>query len=171
VFLPVVSEVALEPGADPWGVALSPGDQRHLYITGHGTNKVYKIDTTTHEIVGQSPVGTAPKGVAITPDGQKVYIANTLHSSLSVLDAGSLATLTTIPLSGNPEYVTITMDGSTAAVAMSGVEDVAFVDVVSDTVVASGSSGLSGLYFPVSPLLSSPRRRRQSPTQPLSPVA
>ncbi|TDI14625.1 MAG: hypothetical protein E2P05_09345 [Acidobacteria bacterium] len=151
VFLPLLSEIALESGADPFGIALGPGDQRYLFVTGQGTNKVYKIDTQTNELVGETTVGTEPQGVVVTPDGQKVYVANTGSSSLSVLDADSLATLTTIALSGGPRYVSVTADGSTAVVTMSGDDGVAFVDVGSDAVVASGSSGLSGtgseLYF------------------------
>jgi len=151
VFLPVDSEIALESGADPIGIALSPGDQRYLYVTGQGANKVYQIDTQTNEVVGEALVGTDPQGVAVTPDGQKVYVANTLDASLSVLDAVSLATLTTISLSWKPRYVSVTADGSTAVVTLAGGNGVAFIDVGSDTVVALGSSGLSGpgsgLYF------------------------
>jgi len=49
------------------------------WVTGSGNpgNTVSVIDTATNTVVG-SPitVGTGPIGVAVTPDGSKVYVAN-----------------------------------------------------------------------------------------------
>jgi len=151
VFLPPASEIALEPGAGPWGVALSPRGGNFLYVTGTGTGTVYQIDTRTDRLIGQARVGTAPKGMAVTPDGAKLYVANEGSASLTVLSAVSLAPLATIPLAGGPEYVSVTADGSTAVVTMAAADDVAFIDVASDTIVAGGSTGFSspgaGLVF------------------------
>ena len=67
VFLPVSSEIELDSGVDPFGIALSPGDQRYLYVTGQGTDKLYKIDTQTNEVVGEALVGDEPQGVDLAP--------------------------------------------------------------------------------------------------------
>jgi YVTN family beta-propeller protein len=144
VFSPAAREIALDPGADPWGVALSADDERFVYVTGGGTNTIYKVDTRTDELVAQAPVGTKPKGVAVTPDGAKVYVANVESASLSVLDAVGLAPVATIPLEGKPQYVSVTADGGTAVVTLAAPDDVVFIDVASDTVRGATSTSFSG---------------------------
>src|SRR6185436_5613988 len=129
VFLPPGHEIALAAGTRPWGLALGPQGEDSLYVTGSGTDQVYRIDTRTDEVVAQAPVGRAPKGMAVTPDGAKLYVADVEGSSLAVLDATSLAPRATIPLDGKPQYVSLTADGSTAVVTLDAQDDVAFIDV------------------------------------------
>jgi DNA-binding beta-propeller fold protein YncE len=46
------------------------------------------IDTTTNTVVTTIPVdtGTTPTGVAVTPDGEHVYVANQGSNPVSVID-------------------------------------------------------------------------------------
>ena len=58
---------------------LAPASARaqNAYITNAGDGTVSVINTATNTVVG-SPitVGNFPMGVAVTPDGSKVYVAN-----------------------------------------------------------------------------------------------
>ena len=48
-----------------------------LYVANSGDSTVSVIDTATNTVVGfLIPVGNLPYGVAITPDGTKVYVTN-----------------------------------------------------------------------------------------------
>ncbi|WP_373863379.1 YncE family protein, partial [Rhodococcus marinonascens] len=40
-------------------------------------------------VIDTVPVGLAPSGVAITPDGSRAYVANDADSSVSVIDTGT----------------------------------------------------------------------------------
>ena len=40
------------------------------------SNTVSVIDTASNTVVTTVPVGTSPHGVAVTPDGKHVYVAN-----------------------------------------------------------------------------------------------
>ncbi len=46
------------------------------YVTNEGFNNVSVIDTATNTVVAAVPVGSRPRGVAITPDGAFAYVAN-----------------------------------------------------------------------------------------------
>ncbi|HZC77894.1 MAG TPA: hypothetical protein VE258_09115 [Ktedonobacterales bacterium] len=48
-----------------------------------------------------------PHGLAVTPDGRYVVVANTIGQSLSVLDAASDRVVTTIPAEKYPNDVLI----------------------------------------------------------------
>jgi YVTN family beta-propeller protein len=45
------------------------------------------IATAANTVIATIPVGTAPTGVAVTPDGSKVYVANGDSNRVSVIDA------------------------------------------------------------------------------------
>jgi YVTN family beta-propeller protein len=46
------------------------------YITNSIDNTVSVIDTATNIVAATVNVGPNPHGVAVTPDGKKVYVAN-----------------------------------------------------------------------------------------------
>ncbi len=157
LFLNPTIPIHLESGAKPYRIVLSP-DQRYLYVAGNGTNTVYKIDTTTNQLVGQVAVGArlnvaSPKGVAVSPDGAKLYVpvVDAADSGqrylLIVVDAATLAILKTINLPARPHFVTLSGNGTTAVVTMSANEDVAVIDTTTDTLLHTLASGLRGVQF------------------------
>ena len=46
------------------------------YIPNFASNNVSVIDTASNTVTATIPVGIGPQGVAVTPDGRKVYVAN-----------------------------------------------------------------------------------------------
>jgi YVTN family beta-propeller protein len=75
-------------------VAVNP-DGSKLYVTGNtNTNPEFSavsvIDTGTNTVIGPPIlVGNNPVGVAVKPDGSKVYVANALSNTVSVIDTGT----------------------------------------------------------------------------------
>ncbi|MDV6278648.1 YncE family protein, partial [Rhodococcus erythropolis] len=47
------------------------------------------IDTTSDTVTATVPVGADPYGVAITPDGTRVYVTNFLAATVSVISINS----------------------------------------------------------------------------------
>ena len=48
--------------------------------------RVSVIDITSNRQVVTVPVGVAPIGVAVAPNGRRVYVANSASSAVSVID-------------------------------------------------------------------------------------
>ena len=79
----VVQNIYLQPddrlnnlrGIIPFGLALSP-DQKRLYVAESGINAVGVIDTDSMKTIGHIPVGWFPSKLAVSPDGQKLIVAN-----------------------------------------------------------------------------------------------
>ena len=59
-----------------WLVATSAGAQPFAYFTNRSDDTVSVIDTATRTIVGTVAVGDFPGGVAVAPDGSRVYVTN-----------------------------------------------------------------------------------------------
>jgi YVTN family beta-propeller protein len=57
------------------------------YVANHDSNNVSVIDTATNKVVATIPVGHSPNGIAVTPDGKRVYVTNDndFVSGLSVI--------------------------------------------------------------------------------------
>jgi YVTN family beta-propeller protein len=45
-----------------------------------GNNTVSVINTTTNKVTATVDVGINPEGVAVTPDGKKVYVTNAYNT-------------------------------------------------------------------------------------------
>ena len=66
------------------------------YVANGGSNTVSVIDTATKTVVATVGVGMGPIGIAVTPDGTHVYVANA-SSNVSVI-----ATATNTVVGGSP---------------------------------------------------------------------
>src|ERR1700756_2389036 len=109
-----------------WLVTLVPAVAQNAYITNQGiypnfSNKVTVIDTTTNKVVTTVDVGLAPAGVAVTPDGSKVYVANeAVKGTVSVIDTATNAVSATVAVGSNPVGVAVKPDGRNVYVANKG---------------------------------------------------
>ena len=105
-------------------------------------------------VVGTIRVGTEPEGVAVSPDGRTVYVANQHSHVLSVVDAVSRR-VTTVPLRNTPRFVATSRDGRLVFVSMyeddkSG-SGVAVVDAARHKVVRYLTTGVQPYTLAVSP--------------------
>jgi YVTN family beta-propeller protein len=109
--------------SQPFGVAIAP-DKRRIYITLGGSESVLVIDVTrllrflhTHPrpisgsyaqdlsasgnyVVARIAVGANPRGLTLSPDGHRLFVANRLDDTISVIDTRTNSVATTIPLAG-----------------------------------------------------------------------
>ena len=72
-----------EVGSNPVSVAVGDfnGDGRpDLAVANYGSNDVSVIATPSNTVTATIPVGIAPIGASVSPDGSKVYITNTKTS-------------------------------------------------------------------------------------------
>ncbi len=118
--------------ADPFAIVFTP-DGRHAYVSSSGVDIVSVIDMarvrqllqikdgkigasetelglfarhlalSTEYVVKRIPTGHNPKGLAISPGGQRLWVANRLADSITVIDTTSQEAIATIDLGGPRE--------------------------------------------------------------------
>jgi len=59
-----------------WGSSRVACAQARVYVSNNGDNTVSEIDPSTNTVVATIHVGSGPEGVAVTPDGTRLYVAN-----------------------------------------------------------------------------------------------
>jgi YVTN family beta-propeller protein len=136
------------------GVAVSP-DGNRVYVTavpglmdkcGYGPGCVVVIATATNTVVATIPnIGHDAFGLAVTPDGSKVYVAGQDRGQVYVIATGTNMVIATIFTSGTPNFVVVSPDGSKVYVA--GGDALWVVATATNTVTATIPFGnlLSGL--------------------------
>ena len=103
----------------PWGVAITP-DKSKIFLTTAGSQSVTVIDvarllktlrtrrqpfvndlsTSADYVLARIPVGHNPRGVLLSSDGKRLYVANRLDDNLAVIDTATLHVVSTIDLGG-----------------------------------------------------------------------
>jgi YVTN family beta-propeller protein len=111
------------------GLAFSP-DGHTLYSSGGNQDVVYRYDwegVTAHLrdslvlAVKRRPNGTRyPAGLAISPDGRTLYVAENIADSLAVVDVGSGAVLQRLPTERYPYDVVVDTSGTVYVSAWGG---------------------------------------------------
>lgn len=69
------------------------------------------IDARTFQVIATVPVGRAPHGVSLSPDGRLLFVANSGPGSVSVLDTGSLRVIRTLNARAGANDVAIVPKG------------------------------------------------------------
>lgn len=80
----VTLDTADQPVNMPFAVVLSP-DGKTLYLANAGSDDLSVIDLPTNRGLAHLTVGANPRGIAITPDGTRVFVNNVLDGTLSVV--------------------------------------------------------------------------------------
>jgi len=88
------------------------------------------VDVRARKVLAHWPTGgDRPTGLALSPDGQSLVVANSFSASVSVLDTTSGARRHLIPLAGEPMGVAFSLDGKLAYVSLAQLDQVAVLDV------------------------------------------
>jgi YVTN family beta-propeller protein len=103
----------------PWGIAIAP-DKSKIFLTTSGSESVTVIDiprllktvrgrhqafvndlsASAEYVSTRIPVGHNPRGVELSPDGNRLYVANRLDDSLTVIDTKTEKVIQTLDLGG-----------------------------------------------------------------------
>ena len=79
-----VEDIVLLPGTEPMQASTSP-DGKYLYISARGTNELLVIDTETNSIIDNVPVAMGPMHIAITSDGNKIYLPSMMGNVVNII--------------------------------------------------------------------------------------
>lgn len=64
-----------------------------LYASNFSGNSVAVIDMQTLKLLRTVPVGIQPEGLAVSPDGSRVYVADSGENKISVIDTSNFSAL------------------------------------------------------------------------------
>ena len=137
------------------GLAAFPAEaQPFAYVANGGSDTVSVIDTATQppSVVATVPVGMSPDGVAVTPNGKRVYVANASSNTVLVIGAATNTVVgLPIPVGVNPIGVAVTPDGTQAYVTNFNDGTVSVINTATKTVVQTVLSGTGADAVAVSP--------------------
>ncbi|MEX1255828.1 MAG: beta-propeller fold lactonase family protein [Dehalococcoidia bacterium] len=95
------------------------------YISNTSSDDVWVVDLDSASVVAVVPVGDDPRGIDITPDNSRVYVANRFDNTISAIDTSSNTVAQTIDLDASalvsatePYDVVVSPDGGHLYVAM-----------------------------------------------------
>ena len=116
-----------------WSVGSHPcemvlGGDGRLYVAESNLNSVSVIDTAsgritetlTASLYPNSPPGSMPNSLALSPDGELLFVANANNNNVAVFDieiVGKARSLGFIPVGWFPTSVRVTRDGKSLVVA------------------------------------------------------
>ncbi|MDB6072175.1 MAG: hypothetical protein JWL81_3346, partial [Verrucomicrobiales bacterium] len=61
-----------------------------LYVAMEGSRQIAVVDTTSRSVILKLEAGRAPQGLALSPDGTRLYVQNFMDRSVKVLDLSLL---------------------------------------------------------------------------------
>ena len=125
--------------ARPRDVAFSH-DARYAYVTSEVGGTVARVDARRHRVLSRGRIGTGeekPVGIAVAPDGSRVYLATGATSALVALDASTLREVGRVAVGQRPWGVALSPDGRRAYTANGRTNDLSVVDLPSMRVIAT----------------------------------
>ena len=130
----VVGNVDFGKGVRPHCAVWGPKNGL-LYVTTELEKSVSIIDPATLKIVGSVPTGQAESHMlAITRDGRRGYTANVGPGTISVLDLEARSTLKVIPVAGQIQRISLSVDDSMVFTSDVTKPQLAVIDTRKDTV-------------------------------------
>ena len=135
-----VTSIPTAPGSRR--LVFSPRGDR-VYVTNNygAPGSVSVIDTATNQVIATIPVGVAPFGVAITPNGNEVYVTNQGDGTVSVINTNTLTVVATIPTGNLCQRVVITRDGTKVFVQNGFSDTVSAINTATHMVIATLPTG------------------------------
>lgn len=78
--------VELEVGYRPYGVVADPLRGR-VYVSVQGEDRIVGLDAATHEVISSRKVSPLPSGLALSAEGDALYVTHLLSGAITVLPA------------------------------------------------------------------------------------
>jgi len=135
--------VAILPG----GAASALLSPVFAYVTNSadGTVSIVNVAPSTPVVSATVTVGSGsastPDGVAVSPDGSTVYVANYNDGTVSVIATGSNAVVATIPVGNQPSALAVTPSDARVYVVNSGSNSVSVISTATNTVTSTVAVG------------------------------
>jgi len=122
----------------PRGIgAYRGGNMAYVALGNASAGELVFINTKTNTVEDAVTVGKKPFGVGVTPDGSKVFVANSNSNTVSVVDALMKKVTADITVGSSPLKVALSPDGLKAVVTNHMSNSVSVIDVKTNSVIAT----------------------------------
>ncbi|GEP07076.1 YncE family protein [Methylobacterium oxalidis] len=102
-------EAVAEIGREPAGLVTDVAGR--VFAAERGGDSLAILDGVTLELRARLPVGRAPFALALSPDGDRLYVGNVRSNDLTVIDTRLLTVLATVPAGRSPYGIATSRDG------------------------------------------------------------
>ncbi|RMG66457.1 MAG: gluconolaconase [Calditrichaeota bacterium] len=113
--------------ADPQG--------RRAYVSNIGSGTVTAIDLAAGRKLGDVPTGAGAEGLALSPDGKELWVANREEETITIVQADSLKPVARLACPGFPIRLKFTPDGQRVLVSLLRRGELALFDAAGRSVV------------------------------------
>jgi len=120
----------------------------YAYIPNQGSNSVAVINTVKNTVVDSIPVKASQ--LSASPDGTKVYVADFLSNTVSVISADSNKVMATLTVN-SPVGIRFSPDGTKVFVSSTRNNLISVINTATNTITASVNVGANPEYISVSP--------------------
>jgi len=97
------------------GVPHTDARAQRVLVANEGSGTVSVIEGTS--VVATIPVGNRPRGLAVSKDGRRAYVALGKDDAVAVIDIPTKSVVDRIPVGTDPEQVALSTDGRTVYVS------------------------------------------------------
>jgi YVTN family beta-propeller protein len=132
----------------PWDVAVR--DDGAAYFTELFSNGVGITNTATRTISGFIPTGSLPTGIAMSPDGTRIYTANQGDNTVTAIDAVNNVVVGTVTIAASPFSVEVSPDNTQLFVGNND-NTMTIVDIASLQITKTVTIGFATNGFAVDP--------------------
>ena len=117
-------------------IAITP-DDKFVWVSNPDTDtvSVVEVGNDANKKVAEIKVGNEPNGIAIHPNGQFVYVANTISGSVSIINAPSQKVVGAIFVGTEPYALALTPNGTKLYVANARSNDISVINTATNQVV------------------------------------
>jgi YVTN family beta-propeller protein len=134
------------------GVSTSLAAAPFAYVPNEGSGTISIIDTQTDAVTGEIAIGGKPRGIAISPDGKRLYVSEQKGEHVDVIDTATKKFIKKIPVGDSPEAVYVNQDGTLIAVANEEANTVSLIDTkalrIKSTIKLSGKNPEHAVFSP-----------------------
>jgi uncharacterized protein (TIGR03437 family) len=112
-------------------------DDSQLAVVNPDVNTVtlFSIGSDQNSKVAEIPTGKEPTGIAFSPDGTRLYVANRVDGTVSVISLGAQGYTTTIPVGTEPYGMVLSASGQKLYVTNTGSNSVSVIDITINQVI------------------------------------
>src|SRR5258708_804662 len=128
---------------NPGPIALNAEGTRAWILPDDDSQTAVPVDLLYKDVGRAVTVGLGPLAIALTPDGQRAYVANQTSGTVSVIDTGLGSVIGTIPVGIFPDGIAVNPLGTEVWVANDGsapgLSSISIISTFTNTVIANFS--------------------------------
>ena len=112
---------------------------------------LFKVDIVNNTLLKELNFGTQPRGVALSPNGKRAYVADFAENVIYVINTTTMKVLKTISVGSGPVGVVVSSDGKYLITTNWNDNKVQAIDLATDTVIGSADTDENPAYVKFGP--------------------